>query len=361
MGPWNESLRATLHFERPERICQFEWGYWPETLARWRAEGMPAGEPWDAAGITFYHRVPVEVRLFPRGEWTVLSETEETRTIRDGAGIVMEVPKSGATVMPRFLSHPVTCLRDFEALKERLDPDDPARFPADWPAQARALAERDSILVMGGTEISFFGWHRELLGVEGLLTAFYEQPELIHAISRHHVRFIETLYAKILPDVAFDFIFCWEDMSYKNGPLISPALVREFMLPYYREIVGFFRSFGEQKFLLDSDGDVRLLIPLFREVGIDGMLPFEVAAGMDVVRLAEEYPDFILCGGIDKREIAKGRAAIDRELESKLPPLFRRGGYLPGMDHHVPPEVGYEDFLYYVRRVQEIYEREGKR
>src|SRR5450759_1143225 len=114
MGPWNDSLKATLRFERPERICQFEWGYWPETLARWRREGMPAGEPWDAAGITFYHRVPVEVRLFPQGETVVLSESEESRIIRDGAGIVMEVPKSGATVMPRFLHHPVANLRDFE-------------------------------------------------------------------------------------------------------------------------------------------------------------------------------------------------------------------------------------------------------
>ena len=359
MGSFNDSLRATLHFERPERICQFEWGYWPETIQRWKREGMPGESPWDAVGITRYHRVPVQTRIFPPFEPEVLSETADTRVVRDANGVIQEVRK-GATTLPRFLKHPVGSLRDFEALKERLDPHDPGRFPPDWAAEARRLQDRNSILVMGGTEISFFGWHRDLMGVTNLLLAYYDRPDLVHAISRHHLTFLQELYSKILPDVTFDFIFCWEDMSFKNGPLISPAFVREFLLPYYRELVGFFRSFGECKFLLDSDGDVRRLIPLFMEVGIDGMLPFEVAAGMDVVRIAEQYPRLILSGGIDKRRIAQGRRAIDGELESKLPALFRRGGYLPSLDHHVPPEVSYDDFRYYVQRVRELYRQHGR-
>ncbi len=357
MGAFNDSLRAMLRFERPSSLCHFEWGYWPETLARWRSEGMPAGEPWDAVGITYYHRAPVQTRIFPHFETVVLSESERTKVVRDWQGVVQEVPKDGSTRFPHFLRHPVQSLRDFEGLRERLDPLDPRRFPADWCEQAARLAARNSVLVMGGTEISFFGWHRDLMGLEGLLTAYYDQPELVHAISRQHLDFLKELYARVLRDVTFDFIFCWEDMSYKNGPLISPALVREFMLPYYAELVDFFRQFGDYRFLLDSDGDVSQLIPLFMEVGIDGMLPFEVAAGMDVVEIARRYPRLIISGGIDKREIAKGRCAIDRELERVLVPLFRRGGYLPSMDHHVPPEVGYEDFRYYVQRVRELYEQ----
>jgi uroporphyrinogen-III decarboxylase len=99
------------------------------------------------------------------------------------------------------------------------------------------------------------------------------------------------------------------------------------------------------------------LIPLFIEGGVDGLLPFEVAAGMDIRKVAEEYPKLIISGGIDKREIAKGPAAIDRELEAKLPAMFRRGGYLPSMDHHVPPEVSYDNFRHYVNKVREIYRR----
>jgi uroporphyrinogen decarboxylase len=355
---FNASFQATLNFERPDQICQFEWGYWPETLDRWRAEGM-IGEPWEALPITFYHRAPIETRIFPPFEERVLSETATTRTIRNSSGVVLEQTKT-ATSMPHFIEFPVKNLGDFERLKERLDGTDPKRFSTDWPDQARKLAARNSILVLGNCEISFFGWHRDLMGVENLLMAFYDQPELIHAISRHHLSFIKDLYSRVMKDVKGDFVFVWEDMSYKNGPLISPALVREFMLPYYRELVAFFRSHGDYKFLLDSDGDVTQLIPLFAEVGIDGMLPFEVAAGMDIRRIAEQYPSLIICGGLDKREIAKGPGAIDRELEAKLPAMFRRGGYFPSMDHHVPPEVSYADFQYYLQKTRELYEKHGR-
>ncbi len=360
MGRFNQWLAATLNFERPEGICQFEWGYWPETEERWKREGMAGQCPWEAVGITHYHRVPVEVRMFPPFEQQVLQEDPSTLIIRDTDGIIKEVPRDGHSALSRFIKHPVQDMRDFEALKERLDPHSPGRFGPDWPQQARKLADRNSILVMGQIEISFFGWARDLMGAENLLMAYYDQPDLIHAINRHQLYFIKELYSKVLKDVAFDFVFCWEDMSFKNGPLISPALVREFMLPYYRELTQYFRELGTYKFLLDSDGDVRQLIPLFMEAGIDGLLPFEVQAGMDIVQIAKQYPRLIISGGIDKREMAKGRAAIDAELQKKLPYMFTRGGYLPSMDHHVPPDVSYDDFRYYIARVQELYEKHGK-
>ncbi len=351
---FNASLHATLHFGDPDRICQFEWGYWPETIDRWKQEGMRGENPWDGLDITFYHRVPIHNRIYPPFEEKVLSESATRRVVQDEWGIIKEVSRD-ATALPKFLKHPVASLRDFEQLKERLDPFDTRRFPDNWAEEVRALRQRNSVLVMGRTEISFFGWHRDLMGAVNLLMAYYQEPELVHAISRHHLFFLKELYARVLRDVTFDFIFLWEDMSYRNGPLISPELIREFLLPYQRELIGFFREFGDYKFLLDSDGDVTSLIPLFREVGVDGMLPFEVAAGMDIRAIREQYPDLIIAGGIDKREIAKGRDAIDRELEGKMPWMFARGGYLPSMDHHVPPEVAYEDFRYYVTRVQELY------
>jgi uroporphyrinogen decarboxylase len=357
MANHRANLAEMLRFGKPEELCLFELGYWGETVERWKTEGMPPGlTPWDAAGITTYERVPVEVRMFPPFQEQVLEEDEDTRLVRDGGGIVKRESKH-ATAFPYFVSHPVATLRDFEALKERLDPRTPGRFPKDWDAAARRLESRSEILVMGCVEISFFGWHRDLLGLERLLTAYYDEPGLIHAISRHHLAFLKELYGRIARDVKFDFIFMWEDMSYKNGPLISPALVREFMLPYYREIMGFFRELGNYRVILDSDGDVTKLIPLFMEAGVNGMLPFECAAGMDVTRIGREYPELFIAGGIDKRVFAQGREAIDRELESKLPAMFKRGGYLPSLDHHVPPSVSWQDFLYYIERTRELWRR----
>ena len=354
MIDFNQSINATLHFERPEHICQFEWGYWPETIERWKREGMQSENPWEEVGITYYHRVPVNTRFSPPYEEKVISETESHQLVQDSYGIVKEISKN-STSIPKYISHPVSNMLDFEQLKERLNPNDAIRFPSDWASQSQQLKERNSILVMGGCEISFFGWHRDLMGVENLMMAFYEQPELIHAISEHHLWFLKELYSRILQDVCFDFIFVWEDMAYRNGPLISPDTMREFMLPYYKELTSFFREFGDYKFLLDSDGDITDIIPIFIEGGIDGLLPFEVAAGMDICKVAEQYPQLLICGGIDKREIAKGRQAIDEELGKKLPYMFKRGGYIPSLDHHVPPEVSYADFKYYIERVQEEY------
>jgi len=355
-----DALKEILHFGKPAEVCQFEWGYWPQTLERWRKEGLPADQqPWEAVGITSYHRVPIETRFYPAFEEAVISETESNVVVRDADGIIKEITKDNSS-FPRFIKHPVSNLADFEKLKERLDANSPGRFPDGWEKAAIDINKNDGILVMGAVEISFFGWHRDLMGVEDLLVAFYDQPELIHAISRHHLDFLKQLYGKIIEKVDYDFIFMWEDMSYKNGPLISPALVKEFMLPYYRELISYFKSIRDYKVLVDSDGDVTQLIPLFHEAGVDGVLPFECAAGMDICRIRDQFPDLIIAGGIDKREIAKGKDAIDRELESKLPYVFERGGYLPSMDHHVPPEVSYEDFVYYVEKTRMLYEAAGR-
>ena len=78
------SLHDILRFKRPAEVCQFEWGYWPETLARWRQEGMAGDNPWDELPITFYHRVPVETRLCPEFAFQILEENETTRIVRDG-------------------------------------------------------------------------------------------------------------------------------------------------------------------------------------------------------------------------------------------------------------------------------------
>lgn len=353
---YRESFRAMMNFEKPEMLCQFEWGYWPETIQRWHSEGLPGGtQPYEDCGITHYFRPPIVVGLFPPFERQVLEEAETSRVVFTESGIICRESKIGSR-LPQFLKHPVSNRDDFEALKERLDPETPGRYPGNWDEWAAGAPDFPHILCLGSLENGFFGWLRDLMGLEGLLFAYIEQPELVHEICRYHVSFLKGLYERALRDVDFDFVFMWEDMSYKNGPLISPEFIHIFMMPYYREIVDFYKQMGANWVTVDSDGDVSKLIPLLMEAGIDGMLPFEVAAGMDIRQIRRDFPDLRILGGIDKREIARGKDAIDRELELKLPFMLQYGGYVPGMDHHVPPEVSYENFQYYLRRCREIYD-----
>ncbi len=352
-----EAFHATMAGERPDVLCQFEPGYWPETVERWHDEGLPAGvEPWDDCGIIHYFRPDIAWGIYPPFPPVVLEEDADTRTVRMENGIICREPKKGRCV-PQFLKHPVATREDFENLKERLDPSTPGRYPADWDNWVVSARQSPHLWCIGRRDNGFFGWLRELMGLEGLLLTYIDQPDFIHEMCRFHVKYLQGLYARALREAPIDFVFMWEDMAYKNGPLISPAFFREFMLPYYREMVDFYRQMGARWITVDSDGDIRLLIPLFLEGGVDALLPFEVAAGMDVRETRRDYPVLKILGGIDKRALARGKAAIDAELEAKLPPLFRSGRFLPSVDHHVPPDVSYEDFKYYLRRSREIYDR----
>jgi uroporphyrinogen decarboxylase len=105
---------------------------------------------------------------------------------------------------------------------------------------------------------------------------------------------------------------------------------------------------------VDSDGDVRLIIPLWLEAGVNGTYPLEVMAGNDAVELRKKYPrDLRMVGNIDKFALIEGKEAIDKELERKLPYLLKEGGYLPTVDHGIPPEIPFEHYKHYMVRLKE--------
>ena len=106
---------------------------------------------------------------------------------------------------------------------------------------------------------------------------------------------------------------------------------------------------------MDSDGDASLLLPLWLEAGINGFLPMEVAAGMDPRVVRKRYGrNLRLMGGLDKRTLLQSRAAVDRELESKVPELIAGGGYIPHLDHVIQWECPLEAYQYYRRRLNEL-------
>jgi uroporphyrinogen decarboxylase len=167
-------------------------------------------------------------------------------------------------------------------------------------------------------------------------------------------QFILDLLPRVLDEAPITALFFWEDMCYRSGPLISPDMFREFMLPRYRRITDLARSRGIDLSFVDSDGNVEELIPLWLESGISGVYPMEVAAGMDVVKLRRQYgKDLLMTGGIDKRVLARDRKAIDEELEAKIP-LVELGGFIPHIDHAIPHDVPYDNFSYYWQRKKSL-------
>ena len=205
----------------------------------------------------------------------------------------------------------------------------------------------------------FFWLPRGLYGIEEHLYAFYEYPEIMHEINEFVLEvFIERLdmiFDVIKPDV----VYILEDLSGKTGPMISPSMFDEFVGAYYRRLIPFMKSKGVGNVFVDTDGDFTMLIPNFLKSGVDGFLPLDVNAGVDIVDIRRKFPKLKLIGGFNKLEIAKGPAAIDREFE-RLMPVIRQGGYIVGCDHQVAPSTSFEDYKYYIGRLKEAMEQAGK-
>jgi uroporphyrinogen decarboxylase len=185
-------------------------------------------------------------------------------------------------------------------------------------------------------------------------------PEMINDCMQTWFDLADAVISKHQEHVTIDELFFAEDICYNHGPLISPAMMKEFLLPYYEQLVSNLKSRqidrGRHLYVhVDTDGFANPVIPVYMEsIGMDVMSPFEVAAGCDVVAIGKQYPGLTIFGGIDKRILAKGRKAIDKHLEYIIPTMRQRGGYIPTSDHGVPEEVPYEDYLYYRKRCVEL-------
>jgi len=141
-----------------------------------------------------------------------------------------------------------------------------------------------------------------------------------------------SLCDQLFTDYVPDAVCLWEDMAYKTASLLGVRQVREFMLPRYRLMTQKLRDKGVPFILLDSDGCIRDLIPLWLEAGIDGVVPMEANAEMDVAAYRAQYPTLLMMGGVDKRALAFGRDAIDHEID-KIRRTIASGGLIPFFDH----------------------------
>jgi uroporphyrinogen decarboxylase len=193
----------------------------------------------------------------------------------------------------------------------------------------------------------FFGPLRNLLGLKALCRAFHEDPDLVEKMMDQRLEVILAIVERVLEDAELDAFAFWEDMAYRDGPLLSPALFRQYMMPRYREVCRYVRSRGVGLVCVDSDGDINTLIPLWMKAGVNGVWPLEVQAGMDVVGLRSLYGrNLVMMGGIDKRVLTKGAEEIEAEVD-RVWPVVESGGYLPHTDHSIPPDVPWDNFVHY--------------
>ena len=290
--------------------------------------------------------------LFPGYERRVISEDEQTVTYVGGGGQTIKSIKDRFS-MPMFLDWPVKDRATWNEHKKKLDPGTPGRWPADWDALVEELNGQDDpvVLEVGG----FYGYLRDWIGSENILYMFYDDPVLIEDMMEQMLYLETEIIKRVVKDIKIDEADFWEDMAYKAGPFISPDMVRKFMVPRYKKITELLRSNGVDIIYVDCDGSVEQLVPIWLESGINYIWPLEQTAGNDAVALRKKYgKDLILGGAIDKRALAKGKEAIEKEVLSKVPFLLEQGGYFPSVDHLVPPDVSFENYCHYMNTLRNV-------
>ena len=349
-----DRFRACMEYAPVDRTPFWYWGAWPETRERWEREGYdpdrddPArlGDQRNWFGHWFFPHPPFERR--------VVEETDDQVLYINHEGILMrEMKRHRWSSMPQFVRFPVETREDFRAFwKARMQPDPAARIGADWREQLRARrAEPVPLIVISDRWGGFFGPLRNLVGVERLCTLFYDDPAFVEEMMEANADFIVALMTPILDTVAIDAFGFWEDMAFKHAPLIGPDLVRRTMLPHYRRVTEFLRARGVPYVGLDSDGRIDSLIPVWMDAGLNFLYPFETQCGMDVTAVRRRHGrELRMWGGVDKRALAIGPAAIDAELE-RLKPLIHEGGYIPHTDHSCPPDISFANHAYYMERL----------
>ena len=360
-------LRDTYAISPGIPLVKREFGYY--SLERWAEQGMPQGTAlealfdFDPAGQVHLGQLGwCEAAFVPAFEVKVLEDRGDYELEQDVAGrhvLYFKGRRNG--FMPEYVDHPVKDMHTWEAEAAwRLDAASPERFADLEQRMAWARAEAARGMMVSQNLIGGYMYLRSLIGPERLLYAFYDMPDVIHAAMEAWYRLADAVIERHQSYLTLDEIFLAEDICYKGGALISPRMMKEFLFPYYQQLIANAkaRQLDRSRHLyvqIDTDGFADPVIPLYREaIGMDVMSPFEVAAGCDVLRTAREYPGLAIFGGIDKRVLAQGREAIDEMLLRILPAMRARGGYIPTCDHGVPEEVPYADYLYYRQRCVEL-------
>jgi len=323
---------------------------WGETLYRWRQEtGIADLDPCRHFGFEpFNNFINVEYGMFPHFERKVLSEDDEFIVSIDWRGITRRDQRNSNS-MPDWIAHPVKTPADWQRYKEeRLQLRLSERLD-----NLRDLPVADAPVQVGTFPWGVFGTPRDLLGAEELLYAFYDEPDMLRDMMETHVTLWIALYEEIARRVPIDHIHIWEDMSGKNGSLISVAMIEEFMMPQYDRIARFARDHQVPVISVDSDGDLSQLVPVMMRHGINAFMPFEVQAGCDIERYRDQYPNLGIMGGLDKNALAKDKPAMHRELD-KAARMFARGGYLAGLDHLIPPNVPWDNYRYFVEQLKKL-------
>ena len=317
-----ERFRETMRYGTPDRVPYFEEGIRDDVLRVWRRQGLMRRSDFEAM---FRHdrREEVHPDLEP---------------------------------LPRLKRWP-SGRKGLDRLRRRLNPEDSRRLPRNWSRQAEELNRRDHVVMLHVHRGLFLsmgveGWGRfaevaELLGTN---------PAAVRDCLMTQGEFAARLAERVLRDVRVDAAVFSEPVAGNTGPLVSPKMYRDVVLPGFDPLLDLLKCRGIEAIIFVSWANPRLLIPAIIERGFNCLWAYEInTRDMDYRDLRRQFGrDLRLIGGIDLDVLRQDKDAIRREVEEKVPALLADGGYIPMLDGRVRVDIPFENYIYYKSLLEKL-------
>ena len=352
-----ERFQRVMSFEPVNSLPAVVFEPYEETaIERWRREGLPAGADYEEfLRATPLAHAPVGFGPLPAFEPTVLSDDDEYETAISPMGALLRRRKDNPSMFYGHVEHPVRTRADWDEYRERFQAATPGRVPMDWE-ETWVPRLNASTHPIGLCPFPFFfrlGFYA--LGMERFLTAFHDEPDLIHDMFSYWSGFVLEVIRPLLGSVQWDYAVFGEDLAGKNGPLISPRTYDEFWAPYQAPLIALLREHGVPVICQWTAGEFDALIPSMLDQGFNCVWPLEVMAGVDARDLRERYgPGLLLGGNVAKEAVIAGPGAIDAEID-RLLPLIREGGFLPGLDDMAAPDMPFDHYRYLIDQLLSVH------
>ncbi len=353
-----------MHFQPVDHVPDEEFGYWAENFPVWQEQGLPKNINNNGDADRYFQfaprsSVPTGLGLVPGIKSEVIEETDEYRIIVDSTGARQQVFKDGTSTIPHFLEFGLKGRKEWEEIyKPRLDVNLASRYPEnrdDWEQTKARLNDPNWDRPVGIGIGSIFGWLRNWAGFEGIAMLSYDDPELIEEMVAHLATVVCSVIKRAAEEIKIDYASGWEDMCFNQGPIISPIMIRKFMTPNYKRITDILRANGCDIIYTDCDGNINDMLDPWLEGGVNGIFPVDVVGGSEPVAIRKKYGEkIVILGGVNKHALIAGKDAIRAEIK-RIKPYVLEGGWIPHVDHRCPPDVTFENYLYYLDVKRETF------
>jgi len=362
-SPWKGTMTARerfnrqMNFKSADRCFNMEFGYWDENYTEWDifVENEITNEGDANIFFAFDPIVSIGGNLWmdPPFEHKEIGRRDNKIIIQDSDGLTAEIPADSSSSIPHFTDSSVKTPEDWRIVKaERFNLDSLGRkIDVDKILKAHPTTRDYPLGINCG---SMIGKIRDMLTFEGVCYAWADYPDMLEDMVETCCQLAEHSLDQVLGKVDFDFATGWEDICFNYGPILPPSFFEEVVAPRYKRISKKLTDHGINLWYTDCDGDVRPILQIFLDSGINCLFPYEVNSCAHPGELLDQYKNLRIMGGVDKMQMIAGKETIKSYLES-LVPYVERGGFIPFCDHRCPPDVTPENYLYYLDMKEKLF------